>query len=101
VNSVLNLRVPQNAGKLSSVQTSRDPSSSAQLHEVSNETNNVSKNSVISPKNEKKKKSSYSECYTPLSEPFRIYQQNCIENVTTKPGSTENKCCYVLIASVF
>jgi hypothetical protein len=35
VNSVMNLRVPQNAGKLSSVQTSRDLSSSAQLHGVS------------------------------------------------------------------
>jgi hypothetical protein len=35
VNSVLNLRVPQNAGKLSSVQTTRDLSSSAQLHGVS------------------------------------------------------------------
>jgi hypothetical protein len=32
VNSVLNLRVPQNAGKLLSVQTTRDFSSSAQLH---------------------------------------------------------------------
>jgi hypothetical protein len=32
VNSVLNLRVPWNAGKLSSVQTARDLSSSAQLH---------------------------------------------------------------------
>jgi hypothetical protein len=35
VNSVLNLRVPYNAGKLSSVQTTRDLSSSAQLHRVS------------------------------------------------------------------
>jgi hypothetical protein len=35
VNSVLNLRVSQNAGKLSSVQTTRDLSSSAQLHVVS------------------------------------------------------------------
>jgi hypothetical protein len=35
VNSVLNLRVPKNAGKLSSVQTTRDLSSSAQLHGVS------------------------------------------------------------------
>jgi hypothetical protein len=35
VNSVWNLRVPQNAGKLSSVQTTRDLSSSAQLHGVS------------------------------------------------------------------
>jgi hypothetical protein len=35
VNSVLNLRVPSNAGKLSSVQTTRDLSSSAQLHGVS------------------------------------------------------------------
>jgi hypothetical protein len=35
VNSVLNLRVPQNAGKLSSVKTTRDLSSSAQLHGVS------------------------------------------------------------------
>jgi hypothetical protein len=35
VNSVLNLRVPQTAGKLSSVQTTRDLSSSAQLHGVS------------------------------------------------------------------
>jgi hypothetical protein len=34
VNSVLNLRVPQNAGKLSSVKTTRDLSSSAQLHGV-------------------------------------------------------------------
>jgi hypothetical protein len=35
VNSVLNLRVPRNAGKLSSVQTARDLSSSAQPHGVS------------------------------------------------------------------
>jgi hypothetical protein len=35
VNLVLNLWVPQNAGKLSSVQTTRDLSSSAQLHVVS------------------------------------------------------------------
>jgi hypothetical protein len=35
VNSVLNLRVPQNAGKLSSVLTARDLSSSTQLHTVS------------------------------------------------------------------
>jgi hypothetical protein len=35
VNSVLNLRVPKRAGKLSSVQTTRDLSSSAQLHGVS------------------------------------------------------------------
>jgi hypothetical protein len=35
VNSVLNLRVPQNAGKLSSVQTTRDLSSSTQLHGIS------------------------------------------------------------------
>jgi hypothetical protein len=35
VNLVLNLRVPQNAGKLSSVQTTRQLSSSAQLHGVS------------------------------------------------------------------
>jgi hypothetical protein len=35
VNSVLNLRVPLNAGKLSSVQITRDLSSSAQLHGVS------------------------------------------------------------------
>jgi hypothetical protein len=35
VNSVLNLRVPRNAGKLSSVQTTRDLSSSVQLHRVS------------------------------------------------------------------
>jgi hypothetical protein len=35
VNSLLNPRVPQNAGKLSSVQTTRDLSSSAQLHGVS------------------------------------------------------------------
>jgi hypothetical protein len=35
VNSVLNLRVPWNAGKLSSVLTTRDLSSSAQLHRVS------------------------------------------------------------------
>jgi hypothetical protein len=35
VNSVLNLRVPLSAGKLSSVQTTRDLSSSAQLHGVS------------------------------------------------------------------
>jgi hypothetical protein len=34
VNSVLNLRVPYNAGKLSSVQTTRDLSSSAQVHGV-------------------------------------------------------------------
>jgi hypothetical protein len=32
VNSVLNLRVPNIAAKLSSVQTTRDLSSSAQLH---------------------------------------------------------------------
>jgi hypothetical protein len=35
VNSVLNIRVPLNAGKLSSIQTTRDLSSSAQLHGVS------------------------------------------------------------------
>jgi hypothetical protein len=35
LNSVLNLRVQQNAGKLSSVQATRDLSSSAQLHRVS------------------------------------------------------------------
>jgi hypothetical protein len=35
VNSVLNLRVPENAGKLSSVQTTRDLSSGAQFHGVS------------------------------------------------------------------
>jgi hypothetical protein len=35
VNSVLNLRVPWSAGKLSSVQTTTDLSSSAQLHGVS------------------------------------------------------------------
>jgi hypothetical protein len=35
VNSVLNLRVPQNAGKLWSVQRTKDLSSSAQLHGVS------------------------------------------------------------------
>jgi hypothetical protein len=35
MNSVLNLRVPKNAGKLSSVQKTRDLSSSAQLHGVS------------------------------------------------------------------
>jgi hypothetical protein len=35
VNSVLNLRVPLNAGKPSSVLTTRDLSSSAQLHGVS------------------------------------------------------------------
>jgi hypothetical protein len=35
VNSVLNLRLPRNAGKLSSVQTTRDLSSSARLHGVS------------------------------------------------------------------
>jgi hypothetical protein len=35
VNSVLNLRLPWNAGKLSSVQTTRDLSSSVQLHGVS------------------------------------------------------------------
>jgi hypothetical protein len=35
VNSVMNLRVPWNAGKLSSVLTTRDLSSSAQLHGVS------------------------------------------------------------------
>jgi hypothetical protein len=34
VNSVLSLRVPQTAGKLSSVQTTRDVWSSAQLHGV-------------------------------------------------------------------
>jgi hypothetical protein len=35
VNSVLNLRVPQNAEKQSSVLSTRDLSSSAQLHRVS------------------------------------------------------------------
>jgi hypothetical protein len=35
VKSVLNHRVPQNSGKLLSVQTTRDLSSSAQLHGVS------------------------------------------------------------------
>jgi hypothetical protein len=35
VNSVLNLRVPYNAGKLSSILTTVDLSSSAQLHGVS------------------------------------------------------------------
>jgi hypothetical protein len=35
VNSELNLRVPGNAGKLSSVQSTRDLWSSAQLHGVS------------------------------------------------------------------
>jgi hypothetical protein len=35
VNWVLNLRVPQNAGELSSVLTTRDLSNSAQLHVVS------------------------------------------------------------------
>jgi hypothetical protein len=35
VNSVLNLRVPRNAGKLSSGQTSSGLSSSAQLHRAS------------------------------------------------------------------
>jgi hypothetical protein len=35
VNSVLNLRVPKNAGKVSSVQATRDLSISAQLHGVS------------------------------------------------------------------
>jgi hypothetical protein len=35
VNSVLNIRVPQNAGKLSSVLTTGGLSSSAQLHGVS------------------------------------------------------------------
>jgi hypothetical protein len=35
VNSVLNLQVPRNAGKLSSVLTTRDLSSSARLHGVS------------------------------------------------------------------
>jgi hypothetical protein len=35
VNSALNLRVPQNTGKLWSVQTTGDLSSSAQLHGVS------------------------------------------------------------------
>jgi hypothetical protein len=35
VNAVMNLRVPLNAGKLSSVLTTRDLSSSAQLHGVS------------------------------------------------------------------
>jgi hypothetical protein len=34
-NSVLNLRVPYNSGKLSSIQTTRDLSSSTQLHGVS------------------------------------------------------------------
>jgi hypothetical protein len=35
VNSVLDRQVPYNAGKLSSVLTTRDLSSSAQLHGVS------------------------------------------------------------------
>jgi hypothetical protein len=35
VNAVMNLRVPQNAGKLSSVQRAGDLSSNAQLHRVS------------------------------------------------------------------
>jgi hypothetical protein len=35
VNSVLNLWFPLNAGKLSSIQTIRDLSSSAQLHRIS------------------------------------------------------------------
>jgi hypothetical protein len=35
VNAVMNLGVPYNAGKLSSVQTTRDFSSSAQLHGLS------------------------------------------------------------------
>jgi hypothetical protein len=35
VNAVMNLWVPQNAGKLSIVLTTRDLSSSAQLHGVS------------------------------------------------------------------
>jgi hypothetical protein len=35
VNAVMNLRVPQDAGKLSSVQRTGDLSSSAQLHGVS------------------------------------------------------------------
>jgi hypothetical protein len=35
VNSVMNLRVPRNAGKLSSVLTTGDLSSSAQLNAVS------------------------------------------------------------------
>jgi hypothetical protein len=35
VNSALNFRVPQNAGKLSSVLTARDLSSSVQFHRVS------------------------------------------------------------------
>jgi hypothetical protein len=35
VDAVMNLRVPQNAGKLSSVLTTSDLSSSAQLHGVS------------------------------------------------------------------
>jgi hypothetical protein len=35
VNSVLNFWIPQNAGKLSSVLTTRNLSSSAQLHRVS------------------------------------------------------------------
>jgi hypothetical protein len=34
VNAVMNLRVPQNAGKLSGVLTTRDLSSSAQLYGV-------------------------------------------------------------------
>jgi hypothetical protein len=34
VNSVLKLRAPRNVGKLSSVQTTRDLSNSAQLHGV-------------------------------------------------------------------
>jgi hypothetical protein len=34
VNSALNLRVSENTGTLSSVQTTRDLSSSAQLHRV-------------------------------------------------------------------
>jgi hypothetical protein len=34
VNSAMNLRVPSNAGKLSSVQRARNLSNSAQLHGV-------------------------------------------------------------------
>jgi hypothetical protein len=41
VNLVLNLRVPSNAGKLSSGLTTRDLSSSAQLHRVSLVTNSL------------------------------------------------------------
>jgi hypothetical protein len=47
VNSVLNLRVASNAGKLSSVLTTRDLSSSAQFHGVSVSVRHVLAQSIL------------------------------------------------------